>query len=105
MAKKNKQKKSPYQCGDKSGGKSPCYKVEQVQQGKKKGYVTVFVFPSIKKEAWSSSGEKKISCRMTPDPFRATLRKAKVEADRIGRRCIMSIAIAAKQHAAAEKLL
>jgi hypothetical protein len=62
-----------------------CYKVERVQRNSHKGYITAFVSRATGKSAGFSSAPG--ACRKTMDPFQASIRKSKADAEKVGQQC------------------
>ena len=67
------------------GGVGVCFKVERIQRNSQKGYVTAFFSRATGKPAGFASVPG--ACRKTMDPFQASIRKSKADAEKIGQQC------------------
>jgi hypothetical protein len=65
--------------------KGLCYSVERVQRNSHKGYITAFVSRSSGRAAGFAAVSG--ACKRTMDPFQATIRKGKADAEKVGQQC------------------
>jgi hypothetical protein len=70
---------------DPKGATGVCYTVERVQRNGHKGYITAFTSRATGKSAGFSSAPG--ACRKTMDPFQASIRKSKADAEKVGQQC------------------
>lgn len=69
----------------KPGGKGLCYSVERVQRNSHKGYITAFHARASGRPAGFAAAPG--ACKKTMDPFQATIRKNKSDAEKVGEQC------------------
>jgi hypothetical protein len=65
--------------------KGLCYSVERVQRNSHKGYITAFHSRSSGRAAGFSGAPG--ACKRTMDPFQASIRKSKADAEKVGQQC------------------